>query len=93
MVAQATEKIREHPFTVRPMTLGRLSAGEVAVILSVPGLTSALLQRFAARGILPGAEVTLLQQGDPIAVRLDETRWAISRADADQIEVALIGGR
>jgi Fe2+ transport system protein FeoA len=52
-----------------------------------------LFQRFAARGILPGAEVTLLQQGDPIAVRLEETRWAISRAEAEQIEVALIGGR
>lgn len=93
MVAQPTEKIRGHPFTVRPLTLGRLSAGEVAVILSVPALTSALFQRFAARGILPGAEVTLLQQGDPVAVRLEETRWAISRAEAEQIEVALIGGR
>jgi Fe2+ transport system protein FeoA len=78
----------KHP----PLTLGRLSAGEVAVILSVPALTSALFQRFAARGILPGAEVTLLQQGDPLAVRLEETRWAISRAEAEQIEVALIGG-
>ncbi|MGH8577636.1 MAG: FeoA family protein [Gammaproteobacteria bacterium] len=75
------------------MTLGRLSAGEVAVILSVPALTSALFQRFAARGILPGTEITLLQQGDPIAVRLEETRWAISRAEAELIEVALIGGR
>ena len=93
MVAQPTEKIRGRPFTVRPLTLGRLSAGEVAVILSVPALTSALFQRFAARGILPGAEVTLLQQGDPIAVGLEETRWAISRAEAEQIEVALIGGR
>ncbi len=82
-----------HSFTDLPLTLGRLSAGEVAVILSVPALSSALFQRFAARGILPGAEVTLLQQGDPIAVRLEETRWAISRAEAEQIEVALIGGR
>ncbi len=82
-----------HPLRERALTLGHLSAGEVAVILSVPALTSALFQRFAARGILPGAEVTLLQQGDPVAVRLEETRWALSRSEADQIEVAVIRGR
>ncbi|MGH8566515.1 MAG: FeoA family protein [Gammaproteobacteria bacterium] len=93
MVAHTSINFKGHPFTDLPLTLGRLTAGEVAVILSVPAISSALFQRFAARGILPGAEVTLLQQGDPIAVRLEETRWAISRAEAEQIEVALIGGR
>lgn len=72
------------------MTLAKLKAGRVAIIVAVRPGSPVFSDRYAARGIVPGAEVFVVGHGDPIAVALDDSRWAISRAEAEHIEVAVI---
>ena len=36
---------------------------------------------------LPGATLTVLRGGDPLLVLVDDSRWALTRADAEHIYV------
>jgi Fe2+ transport system protein FeoA len=71
-------------------TLGQLRAGKVAVIVAVRSKYAGFSEKYAARGIVPGAEVAILQHGDPIAVALENTQWAMSREEANHIDVVLV---
>lgn len=73
------------------LSLGSLTTGDIAVIVSVRAELPMTTPHYAARGIVPGAQVAVLQQGDPIAVALEETRWALSKSEAERIEVTLVG--
>ncbi len=72
------------------MNLGNLAAGDVAIVVKVRSQSAALVDQLAARGIHPGAQISVLRHGDPIAVALEETRWAMSKEHADHIEVSVI---
>ena len=43
--------------------------------------------RLASRGLVPGANLQVLRAGDPMLVLCDDSRWALTRADADGIHV------
>lgn len=73
-----------------PMTLLQLAPGELAVIVAVQTKDHDFNEQFSSRGLCPGAEIAVLQGGDPICVALDQTRWALSRAQAERIEVSVI---
>jgi Fe2+ transport system protein FeoA len=72
------------------MTLGKLKAGSKAIVVAVRNSSSAIGQKLVARGIVPGTEISVVQGGDPLAFSLADGHWAISRAEAEQIEVALL---
>jgi hypothetical protein len=44
-------------------------------------------QKYASRGIAPGARVRIVRDGNPIVVALEECRWAIDGKEAELIEV------
>lgn len=88
--------------TPHPSRLGDLSAGQGGVIVGVfadPGATvggvdcAELERRLLEAGFVEGAHVRLLHEGpmggDPIAVRLDDTRIALRRREAHGILVQL----
>ena len=72
------------------MSLGALSDGDRALIIEVASTEPKTHAKFAARGLVPGVEVTILRQGDPILVSVDDARWAITRSDANSILVDLV---
>ena len=75
---------------MKRMNLGNLAAGDVAIGVRVRSQSAALVDQLAARGMHPGAQISVLCHGDPIAVALEETRWAMSKEHADHIEVSVI---
>ncbi|MGH8509663.1 MAG: FeoA family protein [Gammaproteobacteria bacterium] len=72
------------------MNLGNLSAGDVAIVVKVRSHSAAVIDQLASRGIHPGAQISVLRQGDPIAVALEETRWAMNKEHAEYVEVSVI---
>ena len=58
---------------------------------------AAQVARLASRGLVPGASLQVLRAGDPMLVRCDDSRWALTRADAEGIHVRCdkptLGGR
>lgn len=67
--------------------LSRFSHGVVADIVDIDRATPALLARLAARGLVPGASLEVLRGGDPMLVMVDDSRWALTREDAEHILV------
>ncbi len=71
------------------MTLDTLAVGKSAVITAVGGEGS-LRQHFLDMGVLPGAEVTLVQyapMGDPMELRIHGYELTLRLADAEQITI------
>ena len=80
-------------------SLGEASRGDAGVIVSVTGQTGAaeaieaeeLERRLLEMGFVEGARVEVLHEGlfgrDPIAVRLDDTRVALRRREANAVTV------
>lgn len=71
------------------MTLDKLAVGKSAVITAVGGEGS-LRQHFLDMGVLPGAEVTLVQyapMGDPMELRIHGYELTLRLADAQQITI------
>lgn len=71
--------------------LGKLKAGQKGVIRRID-LASEYEQRLAELGILPGAEIEVVQVaplGDPIAIECEGRRMGIRLSDADGIVVAV----
>ena len=73
--------------TPTPKTLAACGRGERATILAVSDGDVKLNQKFAARGLVPGAEIGILRAGDPLLLAIDESRWAVTAADASQVLV------
>jgi ferrous iron transport protein A len=72
-------------------TLDRLRPGQRGRIVTLSG-DGVLLQRLMEMGMLEGDEVELLgfaPLGDPIEVRLGDSRLSLRRADAARVEVQL----
>lgn len=72
------------------MTLKELKEGQSCVVEKVGG-EGALRQHFLDMGIIPGAEITLVQyapMGDPMELRLYGYELTLRLADAEQIEVS-----
>jgi Fe2+ transport system protein FeoA len=72
------------------MSLGALGDGDRALIIDVVAIDPNTHAKFAARGLVPGVEVAVLRQGDPLLVAIDDARWAITRSDANSILVDTI---
>ncbi len=71
------------------MTLKELPIGKTATITAVGG-TGALRQHLLDMGIIPGADVTMIQfapMGDPIEVRVHGYELTLRLADAEKISV------
>ncbi|SFQ31508.1 ferrous iron transport protein B [Lachnospiraceae bacterium XBB1006] len=71
------------------MTLKELKAGAHGRIVSVGG-EGALRQHFLDMGVIPGAEVTVIQfapMGDPMELRIHGYELTLRLADADKIEI------
>lgn len=65
--------------------LADLKHGQLAVVVAVHEVK--LAARLAARGLVPGTELEVLRGGDPMLVRLDDSRWAVSGLEAALVEV------
>lgn len=71
------------------MTLRELKEGQSCVVEKVGG-EGALRQHFLDMGVIPGAEITLVQfapMGDPMELRLHGYELTLRLSDAEQIEV------
>ena len=71
------------------MTLKELKPGESGIIKKVGG-EGALRQHFLDMGVIPGAEVTVIQfapMGDPVELRIHGYELTLRLDDADRIEV------
>lgn len=72
------------------MTLGKLRKGDTAVILAIHARHPGLREKLTSRGLVPGAQLALVNRGNPLVVAVEESRWAITLHDAEHIEVALV---
>jgi Fe2+ transport system protein FeoA len=73
----------------RKRALGELEIGESARISSID-LPADYEQRLAELGVMPGVEVSIVQEaplGDPIAIECNGRRMGLRRADALKISV------
>ena len=73
--------------------LSELRPGQKATVVTVSG-NAALIQRLAELGLLEGDEiefVTTAALGDPIEVRIGDTRLSLRKADAALISVSVVG--
>lgn len=69
------------------MTLNSLRRGSRARVVEVDYSDAKLVAKFAARGLVPGAELSIVKSGDPLLVFIDETRWALSDVEARKVSV------
>jgi Fe2+ transport system protein FeoA len=72
-------------------TLGELGAGEAACVVCVGSEGAARPSALAAFGLVPGAEIQLIQRRPACVVRVDETELALDGEVADEILVAPLG--
>ncbi|MGL6097673.1 MAG: FeoA family protein [Fimbriiglobus sp.] len=75
-----------------PTTLDQLDPGATAVVEAVDG-PPALVQRLYELGLLEGERVEFVARaplGDPIEVRVGNTRLSLRRADAAGVRVAAV---
>jgi len=70
-------------------TLAALGHGDRATVLEIDPGDHHLLARFTARGLVPGAQVSVLRSGDPLLLSIEKTKWAINRQDASRIRVGV----
>ena len=76
------------------MNLNELKVGQSAVVTAVGG-EGALRQHFLDMGVIPGAELTLMQlapMGDPMELRLHGYELTLRLSDAEKIAVRLAEG-
>lgn len=73
------------------MVLSDLARAQSAKVVTLPSDSSACVS-LLEQGIVPGCELTLLHKAlfnGPLAVRVDNTKLAMSKALAEQIKVEL----
>jgi len=75
---------------VRSVTLERLLPGSTARVVAVPH-EPRLLRKLMAFGILPGAELTMLQSTPTLVVRIGFTDVALGSEIASLIAVEVLG--
>ena len=71
--------------------LSELRPGQRATMVAVDG-DAALIQRLSELGLLEGDEIEFLATaplGDPIEVRIGDTRLSLRKADAARISVSI----
>ena len=74
------------------ITLDQVRPGQRATILSLSG-ESALVQRFYEFGLMEGEEIEVLALaplGDPIEIRLGNSRLSLRKAEAAGIAIRLL---
>lgn len=67
-------------------TLCHLALGQRGVITAIDMADSGAA-KLAARGIVPGTCVGVLQAGDPVLIGIENDRWALNQAEASAIHV------
>ena len=72
------------------ISLATVASGARVLVVAVECDDAKLGQKLAARGLVPGAEVSVLRAGDPLLLAIDEARWALNRADASVVFVDLL---
>ena len=74
-------------------TLNQLKRGSRARVLDLDHSDSKLVAKFAARGLVPGAELSIVRAGDPLLIFVDESRWALTDIEAEKVAVEDLGHR
>ena len=72
-------------------TLGELAHGEAGRVVCVGSEGAGLPSTLAAFGLVPGAEIRLVQRRPACVVRVDETELALDGDMADEILVVPVG--
>lgn len=71
-----------------PLVLGQAPLRETLVVQSLDGLAPQIQARFSVLGLLPGAQVQLLQRRPAPIVRVGETELAVGLELLDNVKVA-----
>lgn len=71
-------------------TLAALKHGERALVVHIDHRDPKVVAKLAARGVVPGVELRVVRGGDPLLIALDDSRWALTRHDADLIQVDVL---
>jgi len=74
------------------LCLATLPRGARALITAIESHDAMATAKLAARGIVPGVCLEVLQTGDPCLIGIDSDRWALSRSEAASIQVDVIPG-
>lgn len=77
----------DQAFEAEAVALTEVVQGTEALVLHSNVVDPGLAEKLAARGIVAGAVLRVLQSGTPLMVRVDDTRWALSESDAAQVMV------
>ena len=72
------------------MILSQLKSGDSGLITRVD-TTDVILAKLASRGIVPGAHVNILVQGNPCLITTNNDEWALSDQEASGIHVTRDG--
>ena len=80
---------------MKSITVNQLPIGSVRQVerVNAPSNNPHLAQQLEDIGFLPGEQVTVLRRGllgDPLMVRIGTSTFALRRAEAQLIEVAII---
>ena len=81
---------RDHREGASHPCLAELEAGVFALVGALNGMDRVTREKLSTRGLVPGATLTVLKRGDPMLLRIDDARWAISRSDACHVQVERI---
>lgn len=72
-------------------TLNQLSRGNRARVIELDYADASVVAKLAARGLVPGAELSIVRHGDPLLIFVDESRWALTTAEAEKVTVENLG--
>ena len=72
-------------------TLNQLKRGSRARVIDLDYRDAKLVAKLAARGLVPGAELSIVRSGDPLLIFVDESRWALTMAEAEKVSVEDLG--
>lgn len=78
---------RTEPPTI---SLASLRHGDRALVVDIGTSDPKLGAKLAARGLVPGVEVGIVRDGDPILLSIDNARWGMNRNDANLVHVDII---
>ena len=53
-----------------------MKRGSRARVIDLDYTDAKLVAKMAARGLVPGAEISIVRNGDPLLIFVDESRWA-----------------
>ena len=90
----SAERLATRPIrlcSLNTTTLNQLKRGARARVVDLDHRDTKLIAKLAARGLVPGAELSIVRSGDPLLIFVDESRWALTTAEAEKVAVEDLG--